>query len=129
MQIKSVILSGAALALSAGLIAGVPGSAVHAAPAVLHAAKIDPTPTSDQAAGAAPEAYYDHMRSFAPFANQSDINLDFVSHGICGGLAALGYADYSADLERLPLSKFQTLQLMSLVVPQFCPTEESAVVG
>jgi hypothetical protein len=135
MNLKSLVLSGAAIALAIGLVASAPAATavVHTAPVSKSthapAAQIDPTPTAEQAAAAAPEGYYDQMRGFAPLAGQSDINLDFLSHAICGGLAALGYADYSADVQRMPLTKFQTLQLMSLVIPQFCPNEESAVTG
>lgn len=133
MQIKSLVISGATVAVAAGLFAGVayasasPASAPAEKPAP--SATIDPTVSSERAAADAPEAYYDRLRSFAPFANQSDINLNGISHAVCGGLAALGYTEYSADLQRLGLSKFQTLQVISLVVPQFCPAEESAVTG
>jgi hypothetical protein len=132
MNLKSLSVSSATIALAIGLVATAP-AATATTQADPHkpapAATIDPTPTADQAAAAAPESYYNAMRSFAPFVTQSDVNLDFLSHAFCGGLAKLGYSDYSADLQRIPLSKFQALQLMSLVVPQFCPSEEGAVTG
>jgi hypothetical protein len=131
MNLKTLAVTGALIALAAGLLASAPAAtaSVHSEPPSKSAPQIDATATSAQAAAAAPESYYDQMRSFAPLAGVSDVNLDFLSHAMCGGLAALGYADYSVDLQRMPLSKFQALQLMSLVVPQFCPHEESAVTG
>jgi hypothetical protein len=132
MNLKSLLVSGATIALAIGLVAAAP-AATATTQADPHkpapTATIDPTPTADQAAAAAPELYYNAMRSFAPLTGVSDVNLDFLSHAMCGSLAALGYADYSVDLQRMPLTKFQALQLMSLVVPQFCPSEEGAVTG
>jgi hypothetical protein len=131
MKLKTLAATGASIALAVAFLISAPAAtaSVHSDPPTKSAPQIDATPTAAQAAAAAPESYYDQMRTFAPIAGSGDVNLDFLSHAMCGGLAALGWADYSTDLQRMPLTKFQALQLMSLVVPQFCPREESAVTG